>query len=74
MGFRCDYEVGPLFDKSIENPETFAKEALALRDSIHTFLAAGKTFTLEEMDDGGTSFGKKVPGWYRRNMLKIVRG
>ena len=68
------YEIGPLFDKAIENPEAFAQKALALRDSIRTFLASSKPFTLEEMDDGGTSFGRKLPKWYRKNALGIVRG
>ena len=67
------YEVGPLFDKT-NSPEAFAKEALALRNSLRTFLAAGKAFTPEEMDDGGTAFGPKMPKWYRKNALGIARG
>jgi len=69
------YEVGPLFDKAINSPEAFAKKALALRDSIRTFLAAGKAFTLEDLDTGSTSFGPTMPPkWYRNNALGIVRG
>ncbi len=68
------YEGGVLFDKKIDSKEEFAREVIAFRDTVRSFLAANKPFTLEEMDDGGTSFGKKVPAWYRKNALGIVRG
>lgn len=68
------YAVGPLFDQAIESPGAFAKEALALRDSIRAFLASGTPFTVDELDTGGTSFGPKIPKWQRTNRLGVMRG